>query len=101
MATLEKKVTSLEEQLEAMKRSAPCLTDPVAGDSQNCPAIFQNRSDINTIKFFISEKKERSKRHLNLIIHNVPESAVAEGPARKQHDIEYLTSGGCGFLKNI
>ena len=75
-----------------MKGSASCLTDRVAGDSQNRPAISQNRSDINTIKSFISEKKERSKRHLNLIIHNVPESAAAEGPARKQHDIEYLTS---------
>ena len=42
MATLEKKVTSLEEQLEAMKGPAPCLTDPVAGDSQNRPAISQN-----------------------------------------------------------
>ena len=68
MATLENKVTSLEKQLEAIKGSAPCLTDPVAGDSQNHPAISQTQSDINTIKFFISEEKERSKRRLNLII---------------------------------
>ena len=40
---------------------------------------------------FLSEEKEKSKRKLNLIVHNAPESTETQGPARKQHDIDYIT----------
>jgi len=41
-----------------------------------CPQLYRN---------------ERAKRHLNLMIYNVPESFSEDGLARKKHDIDFVT----------
>jgi len=40
---------------------------------------------------YISEEKEKAKRRLNIIIHNIPESASDDGNTRKKHDIDFVT----------
>ena len=40
----------------------------------------------------ISEEKEREKRKLNLIVHNLPESTSAEASIRKNEDTQNVTS---------
>jgi len=40
----------------------------------------------------ISEEKEREKRKLNLIVHNLPESTSTEASIRKNEDTQNVTS---------
>ena len=37
----------------------------------------------------MNEEKEKERRRLNLIIHNVPESSAESAESRKSYDIEY------------
>ena len=41
---------------------------------------------------FINEEKEKSKRKLNLIFHNIAESTKEDGVARKQDDISCVSN---------
>ena len=45
-------------------------------------SLFENLASL-----IAKEQNEKEKRHLNLILHNVPESVQAEASARKQEDI--------------
>ena len=47
---------------------------------------------IDDVESFIAEEKEKAKRCLNIIVHQVPESTATEGPTRKQEDIQQVTS---------
>ena len=40
---------------------------------------------------FISKEKEKAKRHLNLIVHNIAESTSEDGTTRKKHDVESVS----------
>ena len=59
------------------------IPSSVANDSTNISSI---------VSTFLNEEKERAKRRLNLIIHNVKESTSEDGPTRKKHDIDTVTS---------
>ena len=50
------------------------------------------RSTPEVITSFINEEKERSKRRLNIIVHNVAESSAESGSERKSYDIINMTS---------
>ena len=45
-------------------------------------SLFENLASLT-----VKEQNEKEKRHLNLILHNVPESVQAEASVRKQEDI--------------
>ena len=49
-------------------------------------------STSEVLTSFINEEKERYKRRLNLIVHNVLESSADNGSERKSHDINTVTS---------
>lgn len=49
-------------------------------------------STSEVLTSFINEEKERCKRCLNLIVHNVLESSADNGPERKSDDINTVTS---------
>ena len=40
---------------------------------------------------FVAEQKEREKRELNLVLHNVPEPTAPDGSTRKQEDIAKIS----------
>ena len=40
---------------------------------------------------YINEEREKAKRRLNVIIHNIPESVSEDGNTRKKHDTDFVT----------
>ena len=45
-------------------------------------------TSLEVITVFLNEEKERSKRRLNVIIHNVEKSSAENGTARKEQDVQ-------------
>ena len=63
------------------------------------PPTNQSSKHISSVMCsFLSEEKEKSKRKLNLIVHNAPESTDEQGLARKQHDIDFVTGAFQQYL---
>jgi len=53
-------------------------------------------STSEVLTSFINEEKERNKRHLKVIVHNVTESSAESGSERKAPDINNVTQvHGC------
>ena len=63
-------------QLKALPTNVPDLTTTVASVT----------SSLTT------EQREREKRQLNLILHNVPESKATDPQVRKKEDIDFVQS---------
>ena len=51
---------------------------------------FNSTSEISNS--YINEEKERSRRRLNVIVHNFAESSAESGSERKSHDISNVAS---------
>jgi len=67
---------------------------PKASPSAQLPG----KPAIDLVTSFIQEKKEKAKRKLNIIVHNVLESDVSDGSARKQHDIDTVSNVFCTYM---
>ena len=61
------------------------------GNMSNLSLSF-NKTTSEVITSFLDEEKERSKRRLNVIIHNVEESSADNGKVRKEQDINTVMS---------
>ena len=68
----------------AVNQSTTPTIPPIIGDSTSHISLV--------VSTFLNEEKEKAKRHLNLIVHNVKESTSNDGPIRKQHDIYTISS---------
>ena len=55
-------------------------------------AVERAETTSEVLTSFINEEKERCKRRLNLIVHNVSESSADTGSERKSHDVSTVTS---------
>ena len=97
IASLEQKVSDLE------KKNATLTTKPPP-PSHNSTSIATKDNATNSkqdatpnsniqevVASFINEEKEKAKRRLNLMIHNVPESPSEDGLTRKKHDVDFVT----------
>ena len=95
---LRNQIASLTNELASLKCNCEC-TDAFDQTSSN----IQNPTNANinhdgeypgtdVVKSFIAEEKEKAKCHLNIIVHQIPESTATEGPIRKQEDIQQVTS---------
>ena len=40
---------------------------------------------------YINKEREKAKRRLNVIIHNIPESVSEDSNTRKKHDTDFVT----------
>ena len=60
--------------------------------SQHSQPNSSNRVNSTSEALTSNEQKERSRRRLNVIVHNVAESSAESGPGRKSHDISTVTS---------
>ena len=49
-----------------------------------------NNHITSKISNCINEEKEKAKRRLNVIIHNVPESTSEDSNVRKKHDTDFV-----------
>ena len=96
VASLENKISNLEDRFKAMAKDTPVKSKiNNKADVSNTPlhTSVDSSSQIQTmVDSFINEEKEKAKRCLNLIVHNVTESTDEEGLNRKKHDIDFVTS---------
>ena len=51
-------------------------------------ANLLHKDVTHAVSSVLNEEKEKSKRKLNLILHNIPESSVDNVETRKQHDTD-------------
>ena len=98
---LDQRLQSIEEKLNKLENSCSVSNNVVSGpeevthhmesqDQTNANKRVDSTSEVLTS--FINEEKERCKRRLNLIVHNVLESSADNGSERKSHDINTVTS---------
>ena len=78
--------TSLLKSLE--DKVVPSKVD--SSNSAVSPISSESVASLTTSLF--NEQKEREKRRMNLVLHNMPESTASEGAARKKDDILKVTS---------
>jgi len=84
-------IKSIESQLGKHHKS---LSDAIAEQPTNIskpsspPSQISEDTVVNIAASITSEQKEKEKRHLNIIVHNVEESSAEDGKTRKIHDIE-------------
>ena len=78
-------VVSLED-----KRLMPKLNDHKAAVGSNTPSMVPPITEESVANIAVSinaEQREKEKRQLNIIVHNLEESSASEGPSRKEDDI--------------
>ena len=61
--------------------------DTEDGVTSDTSGLFTNESVATITVGVVDEQREREKRKLNLVVHNVPESTKQSGPERKADDI--------------
>ena len=99
---IESKLTKLVKDIE-LKLTDHCkqVTAKIAGlssDSLMDTTPSPNNSNLShkdishAVSSVLQEEKEKSKRKLNLILHNMPESNAEGVDQRKQHDIDTVTA---------
>jgi len=104
--TIAPTLQSIEEKLKNLENTSSSLSNVVSHTEElriNSPmtlSAHQSRPHLsNTLNStsevlasFINEEKERGRRKLNVIVHNVAESSAESGAGRKSHDISNVTS---------
>ena len=90
VSTNSTKLGSLKDQLENLE--APVTTMLTDEDTTTVdPASPLGNNSVNSITIgVVDEQREREKRKLNLIFHNVAESTKPDGMARKNDDISFI-----------
>jgi len=73
---------------QATNSPTPLSSKPSEGPSANSSSQ-PSTSDMlrNAVSSVIDEEKEKQKRKLNLIVHNMEESSADHPQSRKEHDI--------------
>ena len=85
---LRNQITSLTNELASLKCNRDCTnaSDQTSSNIQNPTNVNANHdgeySGIDVVKSFIAEEKEKAKCHLNIIVHQVPESTATEKARR-------------------
>jgi len=82
LATLKSQLDELHKGSSAMESEEDVLSDTTGS--------LTNESVATITVGVVDEQRERDKRKLNLILHNVPESAKQSGPERKADDISTI-----------
>jgi len=88
-------VKKVELQLSDNRKSLEGILNDKSSDkseSPSKPASISEDSVAQIAYSLASEQKEKEKRQLNVIIHNLEESTASDGPLRKQDDIKRCTS---------
>ena len=99
--TLPNKFSTLTDQINEMSTKINQDTNiEMSADSSpqvnnqtlSSPSNLSVESIATMTASLMSEEKEKEKRKLNIIIHNLPESTVEEAQARKQDDLKNINS---------
>jgi len=91
------KQNQLESQLSIVESKLLELKEELCLQISKCREMFSSSSTnttkpppliANTVVTALNEEREREKRQLSLIVHNLTESKATEGEARKRDDIK-------------
>ena len=97
-------VKSMEAKISALELKVLSLSSHAATSSKSIDTNSSVPNPTNTkpsepdtqissiVTSYINEEKEKSRRRLNLIVHNFSESKADDGPSRKQEDISAVSS---------
>jgi len=95
--SLHAKVGELTERIEQLEKDQPTHSIPPPDMESFQPSI---EATINsTVTTLLAEEKEKEKRKLNLILHQIPESTSEAALERKAHDADHVKSIFENFLK--
>ena len=85
--------TKLDNHYKKLEAKFTCQTDD-SMDSNGPPNTntISSESVVSLTASLVAEQKEREKRELNLVLHNIPESTASDSPTRKQEDIAQVNS---------
>ena len=92
---MEKRLTEIEDNL---KKLQPVDSTEANPSDQTQPTlqtqpVSQSKEQISEmVSSYINEEKEKSKRRLNVIVHNVIESTSEDPELRRKHDIDSVSS---------
>lgn len=101
---LEKRLKSIEDKLvESLQKYKDCASQLSTNQQDTIMVDINEESDRDSVitlkspfeqlaSSIVKEQNEKEKRHLNLVLHNVPESTKEEANARKQEDINRISS---------
>ena len=107
--TISQKLQSIEEKLRNLEITCSSSSNVVSHteefDSPMVSPTHQSRprlsdtfnSTSEVLNSYIHEEKERSRRRLNVIVHNVAEPSAESGSERKSHDISNVASSMWGL----
>ena len=82
-------LVTLKSQLEKLHREGPTI-ELEEGVSTDIASSLTSESVATITVGVADEQRERDRRKLNLILHNVPESAKQKGPERKADNISMV-----------
>ena len=86
LAVVESKLNEIKEELSLqLSKYCSMFSSPDASSSKPPPLI------ANTVVTALNEEREREKRQLSLIMHNLAESNASEGETQKINDIKHVT----------
>ena len=89
-----KQLCKFTKTFQAESENEGPITDmaDMSSDVSGTNMTSNSETTSEVITAFLNEEKERSKRWLNLIIHNVEESSAENGKARNEQDIQKVKS---------
>jgi len=89
-------IKSIETQLGGYHKeiSTAISSDSMAVDKSAsvAPLHVSEDSVARIAASLVTEQKEKERRQMNIIVHNLEESNASDGPARKQDDIKKCVS---------
>ena len=93
IVSLKNQVSSLSNELALLKgNQVPTdVSDSSLPDDSQVSISSADKHIKTMFNDYINEEKEKAKRRLNIIIHNIPESASEDGNTRKKHDTDFVT----------
>ena len=98
---LQKQIETISTSINSMQKTsyaavaaqASTMPSPSSSDSPSDPSIHHSSQPTtpddlrNAVSSVISEEKDKGKRRLNLIVHNMTESSSDQPQSRKEQDI--------------
>ena len=88
----------LDDHYKKLEEKFVCRADDNMDSSPSPNAKTISDSVAPLTASLVTEQKEREKRELNLVLHNVPEPTTTDNSARKEEDITQVNSILSGYL---
>ena len=95
---LEDRLSNIPDNItEQLNRCCTLIQSSINKQETDCQSILDTSNKVSTndistaVVSPLHDEKEKEKRCMNLIIHNLPESDATSGQDRKQHDVSKVT----------